>query len=90
MLNSDLSFWHIPSHNFSRSVCGHKHMLFKKTCTNNKKHEIWGVFYIMIAAGHTCFDALYAFYIGSLVVESTKIASVPYGKIAVVLTREKE
>lgn len=46
--------------------------------------------YIMIAAGHTCFDGLYVFYIGWLVVESSKIASVPYWKIGMVLNREKK
>lgn len=46
--------------------------------------------YIMIAAEHTCFDGLYVFYIGWLVVESSKIASIPYWKIGMVLNREKE
>ena len=43
----------------------------------------------MIAEGHACFDGLYVFNVGSLV-ESSKVASIPYWTIGMILTRETE
>lgn len=39
------------------------------------------IFYIMIAGGHTCFDALYVLYIRSLVVESLILILVLIGRL---------